>query len=114
LRTGGRTGRGVLRMARRAGLRPAGGVRGGPRHHRPHARRAAVPRRGRHAQGAEGGWGVKAVRERIMARVTRTPEGCWVYGGSLSPNGYATTTLGRASEGRGYVRGYVHRIMYSE
>lgn len=50
----------------------------------------------------------RPVIDRIMAKVTEAENGCWVYGGSITANGYGTVSLGSRADGRDYT----HRVTY--
>jgi CDGSH-type Zn-finger protein len=45
--------------------------------------------------------------ERIINRIEKSPNGCWVWKGKITPNGYGQMKTDGKTE-------YVHRIMYEE
>jgi hypothetical protein len=53
----------------------------------------------------------QSLEDRLLARVEQEPEGCWIWTGALSHNGYGTLQIGSRSDGtRRMVR--AHRLAY--
>lgn len=48
---------------------------------------------------------------RLMRKVQVTTDGCWIYSGKLSPDGYCRTNVGSATDGTHRLK-FGHRIMY--
>lgn len=44
--------------------------------------------------------------ERVIARIERTPSGCWIYRGSISPQGYGQVRVSGRTE-------LTHRVLYA-
>lgn len=49
------------------------------------------------------------VIDRLMAKLVENENGCWIWTGSLSPEGYGSISLGRRDEGREMT----HRFTYA-
>lgn len=46
--------------------------------------------------------------DRVLARVDKQPDGCWIFTGHIARNGYGQVGLGARSEGIGYT----HRVVF--
>ncbi len=51
------------------------------------------------------------IKQRIESRIQRRPDGCWVWLGTKSDNGYGRLRIGGKRAGRWH---RVHRLMYEE
>lgn len=54
-------------------------------------------------------YGSSTLPSRLLRRVEIDANGCWVWQGTLQPNGYGMISLG----GRGDGIGYIHRVSYT-
>lgn len=50
----------------------------------------------------------KPLNERLMAKVSKSEDGCWLWTGTVNGSGYGTIGLGSAAQGKGFV----HRVSY--
>ena len=57
---------------------------------------------------------VVPVIERLLAKVHEDANGCWVWTGSLSPEGYGSISLGRRDQGRAMNHRYTYEFFRDE